>query len=143
MKNFPKVQNVKFSFPLSLLIIPSHHFFSLCLSLPMGLIVYCSSQNFSLLFTCVASLFFSQTLLRPNRLATIPSARRDQNANTNASNPELTVTIQVPTTMTPEQTDLIFELTRRKLEEEIVAAEVEARLRREMMVKESEPRVAA
>ena len=45
--------------------------------------------------------------------------------------------------MTPEQTDLIFELTRRKLEAEMAAAEVEARLRRELMVKESEARVAA
>ncbi len=45
--------------------------------------------------------------------------------------------------MIPEQTDLIFELTRRKLEAEMAAAEVEARLKRELMVKESEARVAA
>ncbi len=45
--------------------------------------------------------------------------------------------------MTSEQTDLIFGLTRRKLEAEMAAAEVEARLRRELMVKESEVRVAA
>ncbi len=45
--------------------------------------------------------------------------------------------------MTPEQINLIFELTRRKLEAEMAAAEVEARLRRELMVKESEARVAA
>ncbi len=45
--------------------------------------------------------------------------------------------------MTPEQTDLIFELTRRKLEAEMAAAEVEAKLKRELMVKESEARVAA
>ncbi len=45
--------------------------------------------------------------------------------------------------MTPEQTDLIFELTRRKLEAEMAAAEVETRLKRELMVKESEARVAA
>ncbi len=46
-------------------------------------------------------------------------------------------------TTTPEQTDLIFELTRRKLEVEIAAAEVESRLRRELMAKESEARVVA
>ncbi len=45
--------------------------------------------------------------------------------------------------MTPEQTDLIFELTCRKLEAEMAAAEVEARLRRELMVKGSEARVVA
>ncbi len=45
--------------------------------------------------------------------------------------------------MTLEQIDLIFELTRRKLEAEMAAAEVEARLKRELMVKESEARVAA
>ncbi len=64
------------------------------------------------------SLFFSHTSLQPNKLATMPPARRDQNANTNASNPESTATIQVPSTMTPEQTDLIFKLTRRTLEED-------------------------
>ena len=89
------------------------------------------------------SLFFSHTPLQPNKLATMPPARRDQNANINASTSESTATIQVPSTMTPEQTDLIFELTRRKLEAEMAAAEVEARLRRELMVKESEARVAA
>ncbi len=89
------------------------------------------------------SVFFLQSPLQPNQLATMPPARRDKNANTNASTPELTVMIQVPSTMTPEQTDLIFELTRRKLEAEIAAAEVEARLRRELMVKEPEARVAA
>ncbi len=73
----------------------------------------------------------------------MPPARRDQNANINASTPESTATIQVPSTMTPEQTDLIFELTRRKLKAEMAAAEVEARLTRELMVKESEARVAA
>ena len=45
--------------------------------------------------------------------------------------------------MTQEQTNLIFELTRRKLEAEMATAEVEARFRRELMVKESEARVAA
>ena len=45
--------------------------------------------------------------------------------------------------MTPEQTDLIFELTRRKLEAEMAAAEVEARLIQEQIVKESEAWVAA
>ncbi len=44
--------------------------------------------------------------------------------------------------MTPEQTDLIFELTRRKVEAEMGAAEVEPTLSRELMVKESEARVA-
>ncbi len=73
----------------------------------------------------------------------MPPATRDQNANTNASTPELTATIQVPSTMTSEQTNLIFELTYRKLEAEMAAAEIEARLRRELMVKESEARVAA
>ena len=76
------------------------------------------------------SLFFLHTPLQPNKLATMPTARRDQNANTNASTPESTATIQVPSIMTPEWTDLIFELTRRKLEAEMAAAEVEARLRR-------------
>ena len=69
-------------------------------------------------------------------------ARRDQNVNTNASTPELTATVQVPSTMTPEQTGLIFELTCRKLEAEMGAAEVEARLSKELMVKESEAQVA-
>ncbi len=73
----------------------------------------------------------------------MPPARRGQNANTNAPTPESTLTIHVPSTMIPEQTDLIFGLTRRKLEAEMAAAEVEARLRRELMVKESEARVAA
>ncbi len=75
----------------------------------------------------------------------MPPARRDQkaNANNNASTLESTATIQVPLTMTRDQTDLIFELTRRKLEAEMAAAKVEARLRRELMVKESEARVAA
>ncbi len=88
------------------------------------------------------SFFFSYTPLKPNKLATMPSVRRDQNANTNTSTSELTATIQVPSTMTTKQTDLIFELTRRKLEAEMAAAEVEARLRRKLMVKESEARVA-
>ncbi len=84
------------------------------------------------------SLFFLHTPLQTNKLATMPPARRDQNANTNDPTPESTATIQVPSTMTPEQIDLIFELTRRKLEAGMAAAEVEARLRRELMVKESE-----
>ncbi len=45
--------------------------------------------------------------------------------------------------MTSEQTNFIFELIRRKLETEMAAAEVKARLRRELMVKETEARVAA
>ncbi len=89
------------------------------------------------------SLFFSHTPLQPNKLATMPLARRDQNANTYASTPESIAMIQVPSIMTPEQTDLIFELTRRKLEAGMAAAEVEARFKQELMVKESEARVAA
>ncbi len=88
-------------------------------------------------------LFFLHTQLQPNKLATMPPARKAENANTNAPTPESTATIQVLSTMTLKQTDLIFELTRRKLEAEMAAAEVEARLRRELMVKESEARVAA
>ena len=45
--------------------------------------------------------------------------------------------------MTQKQNELLFELTRRKLKAELTAAEVEARLRREMMVKKFEARVAA
>ena len=44
--------------------------------------------------------------------------------------------------MTQEQNELLFELTCRKLEAELAAAEVEARLKRELMVKESEARIA-
>ncbi len=44
--------------------------------------------------------------------------------------------------MTPKQTDLILELTRRKFEAEMTAAEVEVSLRWELMVKGSEIRVA-
>ncbi len=44
IENFPKVQNVQFPFPLSLLIIiPSHQPFSPRLFSPIGLIVYRSS----------------------------------------------------------------------------------------------------
>ncbi len=73
----------------------------------------------------------------------MPLARRDQNANTNNSTHESTATIEVLLTFTPEQTDFIFEFTRRKLEAEMAAAEVEARLSRELMVKESKARNAA
>ena len=73
----------------------------------------------------------------------MPMARRDQNVNINSSTPESKETIRVPSTMASEKTDLIFELTCRKLEAEMAAAEVEARLRRELMVKQSEARVAA
>ena len=45
--------------------------------------------------------------------------------------------------MTQEQNDLFFELTRPELDAELVATEVKARLRRELMVKESEARVGA
>ncbi len=71
-------------------------------------------------------LFFSHTPLQPNKLGTIPPARKDQNAHTNSSTPELTATIQVPSTMTPEQTDFIFELNRRKLKAEMAAARDES-----------------
>ncbi len=73
----------------------------------------------------------------------MPLARRDQNDNTNTSTLQSTATIQVPSTMTPEKTGLIFKLTRSKLETEMAAAEVEARLRRELIVKASKARVAA
>ncbi len=76
------------------------------------------------------SLFFPHTPLQPNKLATMPPAKRDKNANTNAFTTQLTAMIQVSSTMTPEQTDLIFELTRRKLKAEMAGVEVEARLRR-------------
>ncbi len=84
------------------------------------------------------SLFFLHILLQPNKLATMLSARRDQNANINASISESIATIQVTSTMTLEQTNLIFELSHRKFEAEMAAVEVKARLRRELMVKESE-----
>ena len=45
-------------------------------------------------------LFFLHTQLQPNKPATMPSTRRDQNANTNASNLKSRATIQVPSTMT-------------------------------------------
>ncbi len=73
----------------------------------------------------------------------MPPAKRDQNVNINPSTPESKETIRVPSTMASEQTDLIFELTRRKLEAEMAAVKVKARLRRELMVKQSEARVAA
>lgn len=73
--------------------------------------------------------------------------RKDPNAGTTSSTPDSTATLQVPATqlppMTQEQNKLLFELTRRKLEAELAAAEVESRLRRELMIKESEARVAA
>ncbi len=97
-----------------------------------------AAKAFASFLPASLSLFFSHTPLQPNKLTMIPPARRDQNANTNACILESTATIQVPSTMTPEQTDLIFEHTRRKLEAEMVAAEVEARLRRKLIVKESE-----
>ncbi len=78
---------------------------------------------------------------------------------TNSSTPNSSATIQVPETqlqptMTQEQTNLIFDLTRQKLEADLAAAELDARvrrvaveeeakLRRELMVKESEARIAA
>lgn len=55
----------------------------------------------------------------------------------------LQVLPQVPSTMTPEQAGVIFELTHRKLKYKLAASEMEARLRRELMIKESEARVAA
>ena len=118
---------------------------SLVISLFLLVFLHLSASSFAVAAKAFSSsspsslsLFFSHTPLQPNKLATMPPARRDQNANTNAPNPESTGTIQVPSTMTPEQTDLIFELTRRKLEAEMAAAKVQARLRRELRVKESE-----
>ena len=123
---------------------------SLVISLSLLVFLHLSASSFAVAAKAspssspsLLSLFFSHTPLQPNKLTTMPPAMKDQNANTNASTTELTATIQVPSKMTPEQTDLIFELTRRKLEAEMAAAEVEARLRRELMVKESEARVAA
>ena len=45
--------------------------------------------------------------------------------------------------MTQEQNEFLFEFTRRRLKAELAAAEMEATLRQELMVKESETRVAA
>ncbi len=44
--------------------------------------------------------------------------------------------------MTQEQNELLFKLIRRKLEAELAATEVEIRLRRELIVKKSEARIA-
>ena len=71
-----------------------------------------------------------------------------------SSTPDLSATLQVPSNMTQEQNEQIFELTRRKLEAEFATAEKNARqkrvdveeeskLRREPMVKESEAPVTA
>ena len=94
------------------------------------------------------SFFFSYTQLQQSiayKLATMP-LKKDANAGTISSTPDSTATIQVPATqvppMTQEQNNLLFELTRRKFEAELAAAEVEARLRRELIVKESEACVA-
>ncbi len=88
------------------------------------------------------SLFLSHTRLQLNKLAMMTEARRDQNANTNASTPKLTATILVLSTMTSKQTDLIFKLTNRKLEAKMAANEVEAKLTQERIVKVSEAQVA-
>ncbi len=73
--------------------------------------------------------------------------RKNPNIGTTSYTPDSTATIQVPATqvppMTQKQNELLFELTRRKLKAELTAAEVEARLRREMMVKKFGARVAA
>ena len=72
---------------------------------------------------------------------------KDHNAGTTSFTPDSTATIQVLATqvppMTQEQNELFFELTRRKLKAELAAVEVEARLRRELMLKETEARIAA
>ncbi len=73
--------------------------------------------------------------------------RKDPSVGNNSSIPDSTVTIQGPATQvsptTQEQNKLLFELTRRKLKAELAAEEVKARLKQELMVKESEARVAA
>lgn len=60
-----------------------------------------------------------------------------------SSTPDSSSTIQVLSTITQGQTNQIFELTCRKLGAELAVAEDEARLRRELMVKESDARVVA
>lgn len=55
--------------------------------------------------------------------------KRDPNVGTTFFTPESTATLQVPLTMTPEQTNVIFEYIFHKLEAEIAAVEIEARLR--------------
>ena len=67
------------------------------------------------------------------------SSRRDQTATT----PDLTATMQVPSSMTPDQNEQIFELMRQKLAAEVAATEGKARLERELIKKESDARIAA
>ena len=102
-----------------------------------------------LLLLHLLSLFFLHTPMQQSityKLATIP-LRKNPNAGTTSFTLHSTATIQVPATqvppMTQEQNEILFELTRHKLKAELAAAEVEARLRRELMVKESEAHVTA
>ncbi len=141
-----KIENFSFSPKCTISFSPfsSHH------HLQSSAFLYLSTSSFTAAakaspFSSLLSLslFFSHTPLQPNRLATMPPAKRDQNTNTNVSNPELTATIRASLSMTTKQIDLIFELTHRKFEAEMSAAEVEARLKRELIVKRSKARVAA
>lgn len=59
------------------------------------------------------------------------------------STPNLSSFIQVLSIITPKQINQIFGLTRWKLEAELAATEDEARLRQELIVKESDARVVA
>ena len=73
--------------------------------------------------------------------------RKDPSVGNTSFIPDSTATIQGPATQvsptTQEQNELLFELTRRKLKAELAAEEVKARLKQELMVKESEACVAA
>ncbi len=102
-----------------------------------------------LLLLHLLSLFFLHTPMQQSiayKLAAMP-LRKDPNAGITSSTPNSTATIQVPATqvppMTQEQNKLLFELIRRKLKAELAAAQVEARFKRKLMVKESKARVAA
>ncbi|MCJ1346605.1 hypothetical protein MMC31_004823, partial [Peltigera leucophlebia] len=59
---------------------------------------------------------------------------------TASSTPDSSATLQVPSTMTQEQNEQIFELTRQKLEAEMATAEEDARLRRAAAEEESKLR---
>lgn len=68
-------------------------------------------------------------------------SRRNQAAA--SSTPDSSATLQVPSSMTQEQNEQILELMRRKLEREMAAVDAEAELKRELMKKESDARIAA
>ncbi len=71
------------------------------------------------------------------------SLKRDLNTGTTSSTSESITILQMLLTIIAEQTNVIFELTCCKLKAEMAAVEVEAKLRRESIVKESKARVAA